>query len=232
MMVDIAEIVSLTLRIALVGVGFSAPLAFLLAYLLARGQFRGKSIISALIMLPLVLPPVVTGLILLDLFGPRGPLGQFFAIFGLQFGFKWTGAALAAGLVALPLMVRPMRLALEGIDPHLHEALQVAGHGRWARLVRLDLPLALPGVLAGVILGFAKALGEFGATITFVANIPGETRTLSLAIFSAMQSIDGMGLVYTLSAISIALSIFAVVASELLVTRLQTRLAGWRSRRA
>ena len=225
-MTDISEIVLLTLRVAVTGVLFAAPIAFGLAYLLARGRFVGRSLLSALIMLPLVLPPVVTGLILLDLFGPNGPLGQFFGSFGLEFGFRWTGAALAAGLVALPLMVRPMRLVLEGVDPALHEALAVAGHGRWSRLIRLDLPLALPGLLAGLILGFAKALGEFGATITFVANIPGETQTLSLAIFSALQTADGMEMVYLLSGISIAISIIAVVASEVLVERVSNKLAG------
>lgn len=225
-MTDMSEIVLLTLRVAVTGIVVAAPIAFGFAYVLARGRFVGRSVLSALIMLPLVLPPVVTGLILLDLFGPKGPLGQFFALFGLEFGFRWTGAALAAGLVALPLMVRPMRLVLEGVDPALHEALAVAGHGRWSRLVRLDLPLALPGLLAGLILGFAKALGEFGATITFVANIPGETQTLSLAIFSALQTADGMGTVYLLSGISISISIIAVVASEVLVERVSKKLSG------
>lgn len=227
-MSDILGIVLLTLKVAMTGVACALPFAFGFAFLLERVRFPGKALLSAVIMLPLVLPPVVTGLVLLDLFGPNGPLGQFFGLFGLQFGFRWTGAALAAGLVALPLMVRPMRLALEGVDPKLHEALAVAGNGRWSRLIKLDVPMALPGILAGLILGFAKALGEFGATITFVANIPGETRTLSLAIFSAMQSVDGMSLVYTLATISVALSVVAVVASELLVVRLRVKLRGWR----
>jgi len=225
-MTEVTEIVLLTLKVAVTGVLVSTPIAFALAYLLARGRFAGRNLLSAIIMLPLVLPPVVTGLILLDLFGPLGPLGKFFGIFGIEFGFRWTGAALAAGLVALPLMVRPMRLALENVDPALHEALAVAGHGRWARLIKLDLPLALPGLLAGLILGFAKSLGEFGATITFVASIPGETRTLSLAIYSALQSADGMVLVYVLSGISIAISIIAVVSSELLVERVSRRSSG------
>lgn len=223
---DILDIVLLTLKVATFGVMVAMPTAFGLAYVLARGRFVGRRLLSALIMLPLVLPPVVTGLVLLDLFGPNGPLGRFFALFGLEFGFRWTGAALAAGLVALPLMVRPMRLALENVDPKLHEALKIAGHGRWSRLRRLDLPLALPGILSGLILGFAKALGEFGATITFVANIPGETRTLSLAIFTALQTSDGMGLVYVLAGFSIALSVVAILISELLAERLQKRLSG------
>ncbi len=231
-MTDIAGIVLLTLKVGLVGVGFALPLAFFLGFVLARYSFRGKAVLSALVMLPLVLPPVVTGLVLLDLFGPMAPLGRFFAQFGLQFGFRWTGAALAAGLVALPLMVRPIRLGLEGVDPGLHEALAVAGHGFWSRLWRLDLPLALPGILAGLIMGFAKALGEFGATITFVASIPGETRTLSLAIFSALQSANGMEMVYILAVISVTLSVVAVIASEVLVARLAVRLTGRETSRA
>ncbi len=232
MTADIAGIVGLTLRVALTGVGCALPLAFALAFVLARCRVPGKAVLSALVMLPLVLPPVVTGLILLDLFGPNAPLGRFFALFGLQFGFRWTGAALAAGLVALPLMVRPIRLGLEGVDPALHEALAVAGHGPWSRLWRLDLPLALPGILAGVIMGFAKALGEFGATITFVASIPGETRTLSLAIYSALQSATGMGLVYTLATLSVVISVVSVIASEVLVARLSRKLAGREARHA
>ncbi len=174
-------------------------------------------------MLPLVMPPVVTGLILLNLFGPFGPVGQWLAQFGIVLGFRWTGAALAAGLVALPLIVRPMRMALENVDPRLHEALKVAGHNRWQRLLILDLPLAVPGIAAGMVLGFAKAMGEFGATITFVANIPGETQTLSLAIFSALQSPGTEVLVWTMVAISLGISVVAVVVSETLVERFSSR---------
>ncbi len=199
------------------------PIAFALAYVLARGRFFGRSMLSALVMLPLVMPPVVTGLILLNLFGPQGHIGQFLGQMGIVLGFRWTGAALAAGLVALPLMVRPMRMALEGVDPRLHEALEVAGHSRWKRFVILDLPLAVPGIVAGLVLGFAKALGEFGATITFVANIPGETQTLSLAIFSALQSPSSGQFVLILSAVSMSISVIAVVSSELLVEKLSAR---------
>ncbi len=176
-------------------------------------------------MMPLVMPPVVTGLMLLNIFGPLGVVGQFLAQFGIVLGFRWTGAALAAGLVALPLVVRPMRMALENVDPRLHEALKVAGHNRWQRLVILDLPLAMPGIVAGMVLGFAKAMGEFGATITFVANIPGETQTLSLAVFSALQSPNTEQLVWILVGISIGISIFAVVVSETLVEKFSSRQA-------
>ncbi len=217
---ETAEIVLLTLRVAAVGVGCALPVGLVLSYVLARYSFPGKSLVSALTMLPIVLPPVVTGLVLLDLLGPRGVLGEFLAGFGIVFGFRWTGAALVAGLVALPLIIRPMRLAFETVDPKLHEALAVAGLGRFRRLIVLDLPMAWPGIVAGLVLGFAKALGEFGATITFVANIPGETRTLSLAVFTALQRLDGTEMVWFLASISIAISVIAVVASEAIVERM------------
>lgn len=220
---DISGIVFLTLKVALTGIACAAPLALALAYLLARVKFRGRSFVSALIMLPLVLPPVVTGFVLLDLFGPKGVFGVALASVGIEFGFRWTGAALAAGLVALPLMVRPMRIALESIDPELHEAMIVDGASFWRRFWALDLSLGGPGIIAGVVLGFAKALGEFGATITFVANIPGETRTLSLAIFTALQSSDGMMQVYILSGASVVLTLVAAFASEAITDRLTWR---------
>jgi len=224
-MIDFAGVALLSLRIAGVGVLVCAPLAFFLAYLLARKDFPGRTLLSALVMLPLVMPPVVTGLLLLDIFGPRGPVGAWLGQFGIVFGFRWSGAALAAGLVALPLIVRPMRLALEAVD----EALAVAGLGRWRRLVVLDLPVALPGIIAGLVLGFAKALGEFGATITFVANIPGETRTLSLAIYSALQTPGTGQIVFLLAAISITISLIAVMASEVLVEGLSRRMGRGRA---
>ncbi len=223
-MVEIIQISLLSLRVAGTGVLVTLPIAFFLAHVLARGNFFGKSALSALVMLPLVMPPVVTGLVLLNIFGPLGPAGQWLGQFGIIIGFRWTGAALAAGLVALPLMVRPMRLALEAVDPRLHEALAVAGLGPVRRLLVLDLPLALPGIIAGLILGFAKGMGEFGATITFVASIPGETRTLSLAIYSALQSPQNGQLVFVLSMISIAISIIAVFASEMMVERMRGKL--------
>lgn len=219
-MPDLIDIVALSLRVAVTGIAVGAPLALGLAYLLARYDFRGKALVSALILLPLVLPPVVTGLVLLELFGPQGPLGQFFSMFGLNFGFRWTGAALAAGLVALPLMVRPMRIAFEAVSDELHESMRMDGAGFWQRFKALDVPLAGRGIVAGLMLGFAKALGEFGATITFVANIPGETRTLSLAIFTALQSADAMNQVYMLAGASIILSFVAAFASEAIVDRI------------
>lgn len=222
-MTDIYGIVFLTLKVALTGIVVAGPLALGLAYLLARVKFPGKSFVSALIMLPLVLPPVVTGLILLNLFGPKGAFGAALASVGIVFGFKWTGAALAAGLVALPLMVRPMRIALEAVDMELHEAMIVDGASFWQRFKALDLSIGGPGIIAGVVLGFAKALGEFGATITFVANIPGETRTLSLAIFTALQSADGMMQVYILAGASVVLTLVAAFASEAITDRLTRR---------
>lgn len=222
-MTDIWAIVFLTLKVAVTGVLVTLPLALGLAYVLARKKFPGKALLSGIIMLPMVLPPVVTGLLLLDLFGPKGPLGIAFSAIGIEFGFRWTGAALAAGLVALPLMVRPMRLAFESVDVEWHDAMKVDGASWQQRIRYLDLPMAGTGIVAGIILGFAKALGEFGATITFVANIPGETRTLSLAIFTALQSADGMVEVYILSGASVALSLIAVFFSEVITERLHKR---------
>lgn len=223
-MTDFTGLALLSLRVAGTGVAVATPIAFFLAYVLARGRFPGRTLLSALVMLPLVMPPVVTGLVLLDIFGPNGFAGSFLGRFGIVLGFRWSGAALAAGLVALPLIVRPMRLALETVDPRLHEALSVAGLGRWRRLWVLDLPLALPGIIAGLVLGFAKAMGEFGATITFVASIPGETRTLSLAIYSALQTPGTEQLVFVLAAISIGISVVAVMASEILVAQISARM--------
>lgn len=222
-MTDIWPIVLLTLKVASVGVGVALPIALVLAYVLARKEFWGKAILSGVILMPLVLPPVVTGLVLLELFGPKGPLGIAFSAVGVDFGFRWTGAALAAGLVALPLMVRPMRIAFEAVDLEFHEAMRVDGASNWQRFRHLDLPLAGSGIIAGIVLGFAKALGEFGATITFVANIPGETRTLSLAIFTALQSSNGMGTVYILAGASLALSFCAAFMSEAITERIHRR---------
>ncbi len=227
MSAELIGIVGLSLKVALMALLWALPVAFGLGWLLARHRFFGRSLVSALVMLPLVMPPVATGLVLLWVFGPAAPLGRFFAeILGIEFAFRWTGASLAAGLVALPLIVRPIRLSLEAVDPKLDEALAVAGKGKWRRFVLLHLPLSLPGIVAGVMLGFAKSLGEFGATITFVANIPGETRTLSLAIHSALQSVAGAPMVVWLSAISIGMSLVAVLASEMLLNWLTPLLTG------
>lgn len=229
MLVEIWSIVFLSLKVAFFALCWAVPLAFALAYLLAQKRFFGRQLLSAIIMLPLVMPPVVTGLALLYLFGSMGPLGMLLAPLGISFAFNAAGASLAAGLVALPLIVRPIRLSLEAVDPDLDEALSVAGKSKWQRFKMLYFPMSLPGIVAGGILGFAKALGEFGATITFVANIPGETQTFSLAIHAALQRFDGQQTVLFLSFVSISISIFAVLGSEYLLNWLQVRLSGERS---
>jgi molybdate transport system permease protein len=226
MTADVFGIVLLSLKVAAFAMGWAVPLAFLIAWLLARYDFPGKTLLSAITLLPLVMPPVATGLILLWTFGPNTPLGRFFSAIGLPLAFNWHGAALAAGLVALPLIVRPIRIALETVDPKLGEALAVAGHAPFSRFLTLYLPLSLPGIIAGALLGFAKALGEFGATITFVANIPGETRTLSLAIHAALQTVTGTPIVLQLCLVSVALSVIAVAASEYLLRWLTPLLTG------
>jgi molybdate transport system permease protein len=214
------EIVALSLKVSVVAIFGSLPLAFALAWLLARGRFAGKILLDALVHLPLVLPPVVTGWLLLLAFGANGPAGRFLAdVFGLTFMFRWTGAALAAAIMALPLMVRAMRLSLEAVDRRLEGAARTLGAGPWRTFFSITLPLTTPGVLAAIVLGLARSLGEFGATITFVSNIPGETRTLPLAIYSALQLPGGENLVTRLAIISVLLSLCALVASELLARR-------------
>lgn len=205
---------------SVVAIGLALPVAFALAWLLARGRFRGKVLLDALVHLPLVLPPVVTGWMLLLAFGSNGPAGRFLAqTLGLTFMFRWTGAALAAAIMALPLMVRAMRLSIEGVDRRLEGAARTLGAGRWHAFWTISLPLALPGVLAALVLGFARSIGEFGATITFVSNIPGETRTLPLAIYSALQVPGGEAMVTRLALLSVALSLGALLVSEWLVRR-------------
>jgi molybdate transport system permease protein len=226
---EIWSIVLLSLKVSFFALCWAVPVSFGLAYLLARKRFVGRRLLSAVIMLPLVMPPVVTGLVLLYGFGPTGPIGQLLAPLGISFAFNAAGASLAAGLVALPLIVRPIRLSLEAVDPDLDEALEVAGKTGWQRFAMLYFPMSLPGIVAGGILGFAKALGEFGATITFVANIPGETQTFSLAIHSALQRFDGQQMVIMLSLVSISISVIAVLGSEYLLNWLQVRLSGDRS---
>lgn len=213
-------IVALSAKVGLVAVAVTLPLAFALAWLLARGRFPGKVVVDALVHLPLVLPPVVMGWLLLLAFAPRGPLGApLQAVFGVNVLFRWTGAALAAGVMALPLMVRAIRLSLEAIDPRLEAAARVLGAGPVDRFWSIVLPLARPGVLAALVLGFARSLGEFGATITFVSNIPGETETLPLAIYAALQVPGGEATVMRLAVVSIALSLGALFVSERLLMR-------------
>ena len=220
---NVWQIVSLSLRVAGIAIIVALPVAFIVAWILARFNFPGKSLAQAIVTMPLVLPPVVTGYLLLILFGARGVLGApLQELFGLSFAFRWTGAALAAGVMAFPLLVRPIRLSIEGLDRGLEEAARTLGASRFTAFFTVILPPLLPGVLAGAVLGFAKALGEFGATITFVSNIPGETQTLSLAIYALMQTPTGDAEAFRLIAISAAISIAAVVLSEWL----QRRLAG------
>jgi molybdate transport system permease protein len=218
--------VRLTLRIALTATAFSLPAGIFAAYALARWRFPGKTLLDGIVHLPLVLPPVVTGYILLILFGRRGVLGAFLADqLGIVFSFRWTGAALACGVMGFPLMVRAIRLSIEAIDRRLEDAAATLGaNGPWT-FALVTLPLALPGVLVGAILGFAKALGEFGATITFVSNIPGETQTISAAIFTYTQVPGGDANALRLTAVAIAIALAALVVSELVARKASQRLA-------
>ncbi len=208
------QAILLSLKVATTATIVGLPLALAVALALARGRFPGRGLLDALTHLPLVLPPVATGYVLLILFGPRGPLGRMLEPVGLGFAFRWTGAALAAGVMAFPLMVRPIRLAVEGIDPEVDEVARILGAGPVARLARVTMPLAAPGLVAGAVLGFARALGEFGATITFVAAIPGETLTLPSAIYQATQTPGGETRTLALCAVAAAIAIAAVLASD------------------
>ena len=214
------EVLALSLRVSAVAILAVLPFAFALAWVLARWRFPGKVLLDALVHLPLVLPPVVTGWLLLLAFGANAPLGRFLAdTIGITFLFRWTGAALAAAVMALPLMVRAMRLSLEAVDRRLESAARTLGAGPWHAFRTVTLPLAMPGVLAALVLGFARSIGEFGATITFASNIPGETRTLPLAIYSALQVPGGEAQVARLAVLSVLLSLAALVASEWLARR-------------
>ncbi len=213
-------IIGLSLKVSLVAVLGTMPIAYGLAWLLARRRFPGRILLDAFVHLPLVVPPVVTGWLLLILFGRNGPIGSFLeSAFGITLVFQWTGAALAAAVMALPLMVRAMRLSIEAVDSKLVGAARSLGASPWRAFATITLPLSLPGIAAGAMLGFARSLGEFGATITFAANIAGETRTLPLAIYNALQVPGGDTIVARLAIISIVLSIAALIASEYLVRR-------------
>jgi molybdate transport system permease protein len=216
----------LSLRVAGVATLVALPLGVAVAWLLARVKFPGRDLVSGLVHLPLVLPPVVTGFALLVLFGHRGPIGAFLDQFGISFAFDWTGAALAAGVMGFPLLVRAARLSFEAVDPGLEQAAATLGAPPLRRFFTVTLPLAAPGVIAGAVLNFAKALGEFGATITFVSNIPGETRTLPLAIYSLTQSPDGDAAALRLVIISVVLSIGAVLIAERVSRAVALRAAG------
>lgn len=214
------SIIMLSLKVSLVAVTLTLPVAYALAWLLARRRFPGRSLLDALVHLPLVVPPVVTGWLLLILLGRTGPFGALlYQWFGITLVFHWTGAALAAAVMALPLMVRAMRLSIDAVDRRLVAAGRTLGASKWVAFRTITLPLTLPGILAGAVLGFTRSLGEFGATITFAANIPGETRTLPLAIYTGLQVPGGEAAVTRLAIISILLSLGALMVSEWLIRR-------------
>jgi len=219
--------VRLSLKIALVATAVAVPFGLALAWLLARKQFWGKALLDGLVHMPLVLPPVVTGYLLLISFGRRGPIGAFLADhFGIVFSFRWTGAALSCGVMGFPLLVRPIRLAIEAIDRKLEDAAATLGADRFWVFLTVTLPLAMPGVIAGMVLCFAKALGEFGATITFVSNIPGETQTISAAIYTFTQTPGGDAAAGRLVLVAIAISLAALIVAEWLARRAGTRFHG------
>ena len=217
------EALSLSLKVALWSVAGALPFGLAIAWLLARKTFPGKIIVDGAVHLPLVVPPVVVGYVLLILLSRNGSIGGWlFDTFGIAIAFTWKGAALAAGLMAFPLMVRAMRLSLEAVDQRLESAALTLGASRTRVFATITIPLMAPGILAGTILAFARALGEFGATITFVSNIPGETRTLPLALYSLAQTPDGETGAARLALIAVALALGALVASEWLARRLNT----------
>lgn len=219
--------VALSLKVSFWAVLVSLPFGVLVAYALARGRFWGRQILNGLVHLPLILPPVVTGYLLLLTFGRRGGVGQFLEQwFGIVFAFRWTGAALAAGIMAFPLMVRAIRLAIEAVDPKLEEAAGTLGASPVWVFLTMTLPLILPGILAGTILAFAKAMGEFGATITFVSNIPGETQTLPTAIYSLLQVPGGEVQARRLVLVAIAIAMAALLLSEWVARRIARRIGG------
>ncbi|MDG1336172.1 MAG: molybdate ABC transporter permease subunit [Tateyamaria sp.] len=221
------EALRLSLLVGVTATALALPLAIWVAWLLARRDFWGKAALNAFVHLPLVLPPVVTGYLLLIAFGRTGPVGRFLEeTLGLVFAFRWTGAVLAAIVMGFPLMVRAIRLAIEAVDPKLEEAARTLGAPEWAVFRTVTLPLILPGILAGGVMGFAKAIGEFGATITFVANIPGETQTLPSAIYVLLQVPGGEDAALRLVLWACVLALGAVVLSEWLARRVAARIAG------
>jgi molybdate transport system permease protein len=218
--------VLLSLRIALVATVVALPFGIAIAWLLARKEFWGKALLDGLVHLPLVLPPVVTGYLLLIAFGKRGIFGSFLADIGIVFSFRWTGAALACGIMGFPLLVRAIRLSIEAVDVKLEDAAWTLGANRLLVFATVTLPLALPGIIAGMVLCFAKALGEFGATITFVSNIPGETQTISAAIYTYTQIPNADAAAARLVVVAIAISLVALILSEWLARRAGTRFHG------
>jgi molybdate transport system permease protein len=225
------QALELSLKVAFWGTLGALPVAILVAWLLARLNFPGKPLVNGIVLLPLILPPVVTGYFLLVTFGRRGPAGMFLEEhFGLVFSFRWTGAALAAAVMGFPLMVTAIRLSLEAVDRRLEHAAATLGRGPLSVFFTITLPLAFPGVLAGMVLCFAKAMGEFGATITFVSNIPGETQTIPTAIYTFTQVPGGDASALRLIVISIAISMGALIATQMLAARFTRPGGGTRSR--
>ena len=221
------EALRLSLEVAVRSVGFSLPLAVLAAWVLTRARFPGRLLLDAFVHLPLVLPPVAVGYVLLLLFGARAPLGAWLRThFGIQLAFTTTGAALATAVMTFPLMVRAIRLSLENVDRGLEDAARTLGAAPLDRFVSITLPLMLPGILAGALTAFAAGLGEFGAVITFASNVPGVTRTLPLALYTAMQSPGGDALALRLAILSFALGLLGLLAAELLVRRVRRYLGG------
>ena len=219
------QAIALSLKVALVATLTALPIGVFIAYALARWRFAGRQVLNIIVHIPLVLPPVVTGYLLLLTFGTRAPLGEALADIGIVFAFRWTGAALAAGIMGFPLMVRAIRLSLDAVDPKLEEAAATLGASRFWIFVTVTLPLCLPGILAGATLGFAKALGEFGATITFVSNIPGQTQTVPSAIHALLQVPGGEAGALRLVTVCIILAVGALIVSEWLARRMQRRLS-------
>lgn len=220
-------IVALSLKVAVTATLLSLPIAIFVAWLLARCTFKGKALLNIAVHLPLVLPPVVTGYALLLLFGKQGAIGaMLFDVFGITLAFRWSGAALAAAVMGFPLMVRAIRLGFEAVDRKLEEAAATLGAPRMAVFWHVTLPLISPGILAGTVLGFAKAMGEFGATITFVASIPGQTETLPSAIYTLLQVPGGESAALRLILLSVVISIAALAISEALARRAATRVSG------
>lgn len=220
------QAVALSLRVSLWATLFSLPFGVFVAYALARWSFPGKQIVNGLVHLPLILPPVVTGYLLLLSFGTRGPIGAMLADRGIVFAFRWSGAALAAAIMAFPLMVRAIRLSIEAVDPKLEQAAATLGASPLWVFVTVTLPMALPGIVAGTILAFAKAMGEFGATITFVSNIPGETRTIPSAIYAFLQVPGGEGAAMRLVIVAVVVAMAALLLSEIFARRVAARVGG------
>lgn len=224
---DAWDAVTLSLRVSIWATLCSLPFGIFVAYALARLRFPGRQILNGLVHLPLILPPVVTGYLLLLTFGRRGPVGEFLEVsFGIVLAFRWTGAALAAAIMAFPLMVRAIRLAIEAVDPRLEQAAGTLGAAPVTVFATVTLPLILPGILTGAILAFAKAMGEFGATITFVSNIPGQTQTVPSAIYAFLQVPGGEETAFRLVLVSVVLAMGALLLSEMVARAVAKRIAG------